>query len=113
MIIDAHQHVWDLTRAPYPWLGPHVPLWNRTFEFEELVPHLARNGVEATVLVQSDDDDGDTALMFEVADAHPTVVAIVAYLPARRTAPRRPGRGHSQPGSPQGRSRLDHQRPGR
>jgi L-fuconolactonase len=84
MIIDAHQHVWDLTRAPYPWLGPHVPLWNRTFAFEEVVPHLARNGVEATVLVQSDDDDGDTALMFEVADAHPTVVAIVAYLPLDR-----------------------------
>jgi L-fuconolactonase len=84
MIIDAHQHVWDLTRAPYPWLGPHVPLWNRTFGFEELVPHLTRNGVAATVLVQSDDDDGDTDLMFEVADAHPTVVAIVAYLPLDR-----------------------------
>ena len=34
------------------------------------------------MLVQADDDDGDTDLMFEVADAHPTVVAIVAYLPA-------------------------------
>lgn len=81
MIIDAHQHVWDLTRAPYPWLGPHVPQWNRTFEFDELAPHLVRNGVDATVMVESDDDDGDTELMFEVADAHPTVVAIVAYLP--------------------------------
>ncbi len=84
MIIDAHQHVWDLTRAPYPWLGPHVPCWYRTFTFEELEPHLARNGVDATVMVQSDDDDGDTDLMFEVADAHPTIVAIVAYLPLDR-----------------------------
>ena len=84
MIIDAHQHVWDLSRAPYPWLGPHVPHWNRNFEFEELLPHLARNGVDATVMVQSDDHDGDTDLMFEVADAHPTVVAIVAYLPLDR-----------------------------
>jgi L-fuconolactonase len=84
MIIDAHQHVWDLTRAPYPWLGPHVPHWNRNFGFEELLPHLARNAVNATVMVQSDDHDGDTDLMFEVADAHPTVVAIVAYLPLDR-----------------------------
>lgn len=84
MIIDAHQHVWDLTRAPYPWLGPHVPQWNRTFGFEELAPHLARNGVSATVMVQSDDHDGDTDLMFEVANAHPTVAAIVAYLPLDR-----------------------------
>ena len=27
----------DLTRAPYPWLGPHVPRWNRTFRFEQLI----------------------------------------------------------------------------
>ena len=29
MIIDAHQHVWDLERSPYRWLGPQVPEWNR------------------------------------------------------------------------------------
>lgn len=81
MIVDAHQHVWDLGRAPYPWLGQDVPEWNRTFTFEELQPHLARNGVDATVLVESDDHDGDTELMLEVADAHPQVAAIVAYVP--------------------------------
>ncbi|RZT16727.1 L-fuconolactonase [Kribbella sp. VKM Ac-2569] len=81
MIIDAHQHVWDLDRSPYRWLGPHVPQWNRTFTFEELKPQLVRNGVDATVLVQSDDHDGDTDLMLEVADRHPEVAAIVAYVP--------------------------------
>jgi L-fuconolactonase len=84
MIIDAHQHVWDLTRSPYPWLGPHVPQWNRTFTFEELRPQLSRHGVTATVLVQSDDHDGDTRLMLEVADRHPQVAAIVAYVPLDR-----------------------------
>ncbi|MET9271500.1 amidohydrolase family protein [Kribbella sp. NPDC003557] len=84
MIIDAHQHVWDLDRSPYPWLGPHVPQWNRTFTFEELQPQLVRNGVDATVLVQSDDHDGDTDLMLEVADRHPEVVAVVAYVPLDR-----------------------------
>jgi L-fuconolactonase len=84
MIIDAHQHVWDLARSPYSWLGPHVPQWNRTFTFEELQPHLARNEVTATVMVQSDDDDGDTDLMLEVADRHPEVAAIVAYVPLDR-----------------------------
>ncbi|MGZ0153527.1 amidohydrolase family protein [Kribbella sp. WER1] len=79
MIIDAHQHVWDLARSPYRWLGPQVPEWNRTFTFDELRPQLARNGVDATVLVQSDDDDRDTDLMLEVTA--PEVVAIVAYVP--------------------------------
>jgi len=84
MIIDAHQHVWDLDRSPYAWLGPHVPQWNRTFTFDELRPHLVRNGVDATVLVQSDDHDGDTDLMLEVADRHPEIAAIVAYVPLDR-----------------------------
>lgn len=84
MIIDAHQHVWDLTRSPYSWLGPHVPQWNRTFTFEELAPHLERNGVDRTVLVQSDDADGDTDLMLEVADSHPEVAAVVVYVPLDR-----------------------------
>jgi L-fuconolactonase len=86
MIIDAHQHVWDLDRSPYSWLGPHVPAWNRTFTFAELQPQLRAAGVGATVLVQSDDHDGDTDLMLEVADAHPEVVAIVAYVPLERPA---------------------------
>ncbi|MGW7684014.1 amidohydrolase family protein [Kribbella sp. NPDC054772] len=84
MIIDAHQHVWDLNRSPYQWLGPHVPQWNRTFTFEELRPKLTRNGVDATVLVQSDDHDSDTELMLEVADKHPEVAAVVAYVPLDR-----------------------------
>ncbi|MFC7497084.1 MULTISPECIES: amidohydrolase family protein [unclassified Nocardioides] len=84
MIIDAHQHVWDLERSPYSWLGPHVPQWNRTFTFDELQPQLARNGVTATVIVQSDDHDGDTDLMLEVADRHPEIAAIVAYVPLDR-----------------------------
>jgi L-fuconolactonase len=84
MIIDTHQHVWDLERASYPWLGPDVPLWNRTFTFEELQPHLRRNGVTATVLVQSADNVEDTALMRSVAERHSEVVGIVAYVPLDR-----------------------------
>lgn len=84
MIIDAHQHVWDLDRSPYSWLGPHLPQWNRTFTFEELRPQLERAGVDRTVMVQSDDHDGDTDLMLEVADAHPEVAAVVVYVPLDR-----------------------------
>ena len=81
MIIDAHQHVWDLERADYQWLGDDTPLWNRTFTFGELQPQLRAGGVTATVLVQSADNADDTALMRSVADAHPEVVAIVAHAP--------------------------------
>ncbi len=83
-VIDAHQHVWDLARASYPWLGPHLGPVNRTFTFDELRPHLQRAGVASTVLVQSADNAEDTALMLEVADRTPEVAAVVAYVPLER-----------------------------
>lgn len=86
MIIDAHQHIWDVENGDYPWLGPDLPLWNRTFTFEELLPQLQAAGVGACVTVQSADNAGDTALMIEAADAHPEVVAIVAYAPLEDAA---------------------------
>lgn len=82
MVIDAHQHVWDLTRSRYAWLTPeHGPLY-RSFAIDELLPQLARAGVDRTVLVQAEDSHADTELMREVAAAHPDVVAgIVGWVP--------------------------------
>jgi L-fuconolactonase len=54
--------------------------------FDEVEPSLARAGIDATVLVQSADNDEDTALMLEVAADNPKVVAVVAYAPLERPA---------------------------
>jgi L-fuconolactonase len=81
MIIDAHQHVWDLDRVAYPWLGPqHGPVF-RTVTQDEVLPVLRACGVDAVVLVQAADDAEDTALMLDTAAAHPEVVAVVGHLP--------------------------------
>jgi L-fuconolactonase len=81
MIIDAHQHVWDLDRAAYPWLGPqHGPIF-RSIAEEEVLPQLRACGVDAVVLVQAADNAEDTALMLATAAAHREVVAVVAHLP--------------------------------
>lgn len=84
IVIDAHQHVWNLDRAVYDWLGPELAPIDRTIEFAELVPSLRRAGVDGTVLVQSADNPEDTALMRDVAAANPEVVAVVGYLPLDR-----------------------------
>jgi L-fuconolactonase len=85
-IIDAHQHVWDLGRANYDWLGPELAPIDRTMEFSELQPSLTRAGVRGTVLVESADNPDDTELMLDVAAAHPEIVAVVAYVPLERPA---------------------------
>ncbi|GAA4116243.1 amidohydrolase family protein [Nocardioides fonticola] len=86
MIIDAHQHVWDLERADYPWLGPDDPEWNRTFTQAEIEPVLDRLGVTGTVLVEAADNDEDTELMLDEAARHDRVVGIVAYVPLEDAA---------------------------
>lgn len=83
-IIDAHQHVWDLERARYDWLGPELAPIDRTIDFDELKPSLRRAGVAGTVMVQSADNDEDTELMLDVAAHNPEIVAVVGYLPLGR-----------------------------
>jgi len=81
VIIDAHQHVWDLETAVYDWFSPGEEAIHRTIRFEELEPELRREGIDRAVMVQSADNDEDTDHMFRVADQHPEVAGIVVYLP--------------------------------
>jgi L-fuconolactonase len=81
MIVDAHQHVWDLARAEYPWLGPELAPVNHTVSFAELAPTLARFGIGSTILVQAADNAEDTDLMLETARRHPEVAGVVAWAP--------------------------------
>lgn len=80
-VIDAHQHVWDPARAQYDWLTEAMSPIDRALGFEELRPSLRRAGVDATVLVQSADNDDDTELMIETGSSNPEVAAIVAWVP--------------------------------
>ena len=81
MIIDAHQHVWDLDRAEYDWMGPGLGDIHRTVKFAELTPTLERLGIGGTVLVQAADNAADTELMLDVAAREPLVRAVVAWAP--------------------------------
>ncbi|WP_349897517.1 amidohydrolase family protein [Parafrigoribacterium soli] len=85
-VLDTHQHVWDLSRAEYSWLGPDAGELNRTIAFDELKPSLKRAGIHGTVLVESADNAEDTDLMFDTAAHNPEVVAIVAFVPLDRPA---------------------------
>ena len=67
MIIDTHQHLWDLDRVAYPWLVPEFGPIARTFVPADLEPQLAPAGVTHTVLVQSANSYADTEYMFEQA----------------------------------------------
>ncbi|MEA2026620.1 MAG: amidohydrolase family protein [Chloroflexota bacterium] len=81
MIIDGHQHFWDLDKVEYSWLGPEFGPINRTFTPAELEPQLAAVGVDRTVLVQSANSFEDTDSMLAHAAEFEWIGAVVGWVP--------------------------------
>lgn len=81
LVIDAHQHLWDLGSVAYPWLTPDLAAINRTFTFDELEPQLDEHGVDRTVLVQAVNSFEDTEAMLAVARERPRVAGVVGWIP--------------------------------
>ncbi|WP_214409466.1 amidohydrolase family protein [Sphaerisporangium fuscum] len=53
-MIDAHHHLWDPSRRPYPWMeGEALAPLRRPYGVDDLRRETAAAGVEATVLVQT------------------------------------------------------------
>lgn len=78
-VIDSHLHVWDLDRADYPWLGPHLAPIDVSLGLDDVRADLRFAGVDGVVLVQAADNAEDTDTMFAVADGAPEVLGIVAW----------------------------------
>lgn len=81
MIIDTHQHLWDLDRVAYPWLVPEFGPIARTFTPADLAPQLAPAGVTHTVLIQSANSYADTEYMFEQAALYPWIAGVSGWVP--------------------------------
>ncbi len=81
MIIDSHQHFWDLDRVEYPWLVPAYGPIFRSFHPAELEPQLRASGVDRTVLVQSANSFADTDAMLDLAATHDWIGAVVGWVP--------------------------------
>ena len=64
--IDAHHHVWRLSRGDYGWLTPDLPIY-RDYDLNDLRPLLG--DIAATVLVQAAPTEAETSFMLEVARA--------------------------------------------
>jgi L-fuconolactonase len=83
--IDAHHHVWDLTRRPQPWLDePHLRALRRSFSTTELVVDsaagLCGRELTATVLVQCLPLVAETEELLRLADRDQLVAGVVGWV---------------------------------
>lgn len=80
MIIDSHQHFWKIERGDYGWMGTHVGTLLRDYMPEDLRPHLARAGVDLTIVVQAAETVAETDFLLELAERTAFVAGVVGWL---------------------------------
>ena len=79
MRIDAHQHYWQVSRGDYGWLTPALGPIHRDFGPQDLVPLLARHGIERTILVQAAPTEAETAFLLDIAERNHSVAGVVGW----------------------------------
>jgi L-fuconolactonase len=80
MIIDAHQHFWQLKRGDYGWLTPDLAPLYRDFMPDDLAPYLSRHGITGTILVQAAPTVAETEFLLDIADQTPFVMGVVGWV---------------------------------
>ncbi len=84
MIIDAHQHFWDLTNSQifnYAWLETpgHQPIC-RSFLPDDLKPQLDAAGVERSIFVQTQHHIDENRWALQLADEHDWIAGVVGWV---------------------------------
>ncbi|MGJ8627978.1 MAG: amidohydrolase family protein [Sulfitobacter sp.] len=79
MIIDAHQHFWQIARGDYGWLTPDLEPLYRDFMPDDLAPHLLEHDIDGTILVQAAPTVAETEFLLEIADKTPFVLGVVGW----------------------------------
>ncbi|ESQ90919.1 amidohydrolase family protein [Asticcacaulis benevestitus] len=79
MIIDAHQHLWQIGQNGHEWPTPDLSVIHQDFLPEDLMTATQGLGITGTILVQSQPSAHDTAWMLEVAAATPLIKAVVGW----------------------------------
>ncbi|MBS2963376.1 amidohydrolase family protein [Actinocrinis puniceicyclus] len=79
--IDAHHHLWDLSRRAQPWLdGPRMAAIRRTFAVRDYAAVAAAAGVSRSILVQVLPDAQETREFLAVAAGSRLVAGVVGWL---------------------------------
>lgn len=83
-IIDAHIHLWDLSKLDYPWLK-NVPCINRNFLLSDYDLARGKRAVDAMVFVQCecqpDQHLEELAWVQSLADSDPRLKGIIPWAP--------------------------------
>jgi L-fuconolactonase len=80
LIVDSHQHFWQVGRFDYPWMRPEVAVLCHDYLPAQLEPILQAHRVHQTVLVQASNSVAETQWLLSLADQHPFIAGVVGWV---------------------------------
>ncbi|MDF3289032.1 amidohydrolase family protein [Streptomyces silvisoli] len=80
MRVDAHHHLWDLSRREQPWMdGPWADPIRRSYHLHHLAPELDAHDIQATVVVQACSSSAETEELLALAGESDRIAAVVGW----------------------------------
>jgi L-fuconolactonase len=80
MIVDSHQHFWQVGRYDYPWMKPELGLLYRDYLPTDLESTIKQNGVAKTVLVQASNSLAETNWLLSLAESYSFIAGVVGWV---------------------------------
>ena len=80
MIVDSHQHFWQVGRFDYPWMSAEVEVLCHDYLPPALVPMLERNEVKKTILVQASNSLEETRWLLKLAEQNSFIAGVVGWV---------------------------------
>jgi L-fuconolactonase len=80
MIVDAHHHFWDPSRAEYPWMSAALDPVRRRYAPEDLAVELGGAAVAQTILVQTRSSLDETREFLATAETTPFVAGVIGWV---------------------------------
>lgn len=81
--IDAHQHFWKFDPVRDSWITEDMSVIRRDFGPADLLPLLESNGMEGSVIVQSDQSEEENAFQLENAEKFDFIKGVVGWVDLR------------------------------
>ena len=75
MLVDAHQHFWQVGRFDYPWMTPDLGVLYRDY-----LPSSPQSGVDQIVVVQASNSVAESRWLLSLADEHDFIAGVVGWV---------------------------------
>jgi L-fuconolactonase len=80
LILDAHHHLWKVSRGDYHWMNPQMSVLARDYLVDDLRPHLRKAGVTRTIVVQAAATDAETDFLLDLATETDFIAGVTGWL---------------------------------